>query len=206
MSSSTSIDVNYLSVNNTGQWTLNSGGPTPQVIPTPTEWDLSKIDGSKYASILKLADGANFTQTGLNVTQGTEGAVDINNHATVDISGDFGSDTFSGNQIFSVKGGSSAKISGNLHGSGNRMGSDVLLDNWSDQSFNGSEVDLTNAKHISGRKIVVVKRYGASKVTLGVNAQANMLQSIKLTAYWWLKWTIRLVMRIPVGTKGPSWI
>ena len=206
MSSSTKIDVNYLSLGGNGQWTEGSGGPTPSVVPAPLGWDLSGVDGSKYASILKLADGAIFTQDGLKIAQGNECAVDINNHGNVNLSGEFGSDNFQGNQIFSVKGGSTAKISGVIRGSGNRMGADVLVDNWSDQSYNGSTVDLTNAKHSSGRKLSVVKRYGASNVILGANAKVDVLNSLELTIYWYVKWLVRLVLRIPVGTKGPSWI
>jgi hypothetical protein len=206
MSSSTKIDVNYLSVGGNNIWAMNNGSPEARVVDTPTDWNLSNVDGKKYASILKLADGVVFTQVGLVVPQGNECAVDVNNHGTVDIQGDFGSDNFDGNQIFSVKGNSSAKIAGILHGSGNRMGADVLVDNWSDQSYSGSTVDLTNAKHSTGRKIAVVKRYGASNVVLGNNAKIDVLHSIELTVYWWVKWLVRKVMGIKVGTKGPSWI
>ena len=201
MSSSTSIDVNYLSLSGNGQWTMYAGSPNAVIVPEPTDWDLSSIDGSKYASILKLADGANFTKKGLKIPQGNECAVDINNHATVDIEGEFGSDNFRGNQAFSVKGGSAAKIAGVIHGTPNRLKADVLVDNWSDQSYNGSTVDLSGLKHSTGRKLGIVKRFGASNV----NGSASFLYSLGITLYWNLKWFFRLVGGIKVGQRGPSW-
>jgi hypothetical protein len=208
MSNSTSIDVNYMSVSNTGQWVQDAGSPNPINVPVPTNWDWSNIDGSKYASLLKLSGYYTGLLTGLVIPQGKECAVDINNHANVTVKGFFGSNTAkpAGDQIFSVKGGSSAVIYGILLGAGGRMNADILVDNWSDQSYNGSTADLSSLVHISGRKINVVKRYFASKVTLGDHAQVLVLMSVGLTVYWWFKWLVRLIMGIKVGQRGPSWL
>ena len=202
MSSSTSIDVNYLSLAGNGEWTMYAGSPIAVVVPEPTNWDLSSVDGSKYASVLKLADGAVFTKKGLKIPQGNECAVDINNHAVVDIEGEFGSDNFSGNQIFSVKGGSSAKIAGIVHGTPNRLKADILVDNWSDQSYNGSIVSTAGLKHSTGRNLRTVKRFGASIV----DASGNFAYSLLLTLYWNVKWLARKVCGIKIGQKGPAWI
>lgn len=206
MGSSTSTDVNYVSCAGNG-WGLNEGGPNASsCAPVLDGAVLAPANPLSYASILKLCDGSTVALKGITVEQGSEGSVDVNNHATVNLEGVFGNAAGGGNQIFSVKGASSAIIAGVLKGAGNRMGADVIVDQHSDQAYGGSSVDLTGARHESGRKIVVVKRYGASKVTLGANAQVAVLASLELTAYWWLKFVVRKLTGIKVGTKGPSWL
>lgn len=205
MSSSTKVDVNYLSCSN-GIWGYNEGGPNPTPAPAPVDGAvLSPENADQYASILKLCDNSVVHLSNIEVVQGQECSVDINNHATVNLQGEFGVATVRvGNQIFSVKGASYAAIAGTLKGAGNRMDADVLVDNWSDQAYGGSTVDLTNAVHQAGRKIKVVKRLFAS--TVKGDVETLWLQSIGMTAYWWLKWIVRKILGIKVGQKGPSWL
>lgn len=206
MSASTRIDVNYLSIGADG-CAIGAGGPDAVNIPFPTDFDLSKIDGSKYASLLKISGRFVGEVSDAIAPQGKECAVDINTLAVVTLQGHFGSDNNKfGDQIFSVKGGAKAIIKGVLHGAGIRMKADVLVDNWADLIYDGSTVDLTEVSHVSGRKINVVKRYGASNVILGKNAKVDVIRSIGLTVYWWAKCIVRAVLRIPKGVKGPSWI
>jgi len=211
MSSSTSTDTNYLSyacdTQGDGAWSLNAGSPNITQVPTPTDNSTAFLptNPTSYASILKLADRANITLTNLVVDQGVECSVDVNNNVTATISGVFGNSTLGiGNQIISVKGSSNLFIQGTLKGSGNRLNADILVDNWSDQSYGGSTVDLSAAKHETGRKLNVVYRIGYSKITGDCNKL--IFQSIGLTAYFFVKLFVRTVMRIKVGTKGPSWI
>lgn len=207
MNASIRPDINYLNV---GTQASVSDSGTPNQVITPNNlmnWDLSLIDGSKYASIVKLTSGIVFSQDGMNISQGLENSVDINNHANVLISGVFGTpDNTIGDQIISVKGGSTAIIRGYLSGRGKRNQADILIDNWSDQSFSGSTVNLLALSHTDGKKIRVVLRYGASKVELGEYAEVMKFASIKMTAYWWIKYIVRKIMRIPLGTKGPSFL
>ena len=205
MSASTRIDVNYLSYAR-GQWALNAGRPDVKNIPEPTNFDLSNINGEEYASILKLTFGIIFKRKGLKIPQAKECAVDTNNDTIIDIEGEFGTDNMIGDQIFSIKGNAHATISGLLIGDGDRMKADILVDNWSDQTQKGSVADLTNLKHKTGRDINVVKRYFASKIIGGKNIKVLWFQSVKLTAYVWLKWIVRKILRIPNGQKGPSWL
>lgn len=160
---------------------------------------------TQYSAILKICDDSTQSLTNLVVEQGYESSVDINVHTVATLQGTFGNSTPGvGNQLFSVKGGSTAYLSGIIKGSGNRLGADILIDNWSDQSFNGSKVDLTNLKHETGRKVKVVFRCGAS--TIVGDCEKLVWESIKLTAYWWLKWIVRKVMGIKLGVKGPFWL
>lgn len=208
MSSSTQIDVNYLSVaaySGVNQWTLFAGSDRVTGATFPEDGVITPENPTQYASILKVADNANINLKNLTISQGRECAVDINNHVITMLDGTFGSDADGvGNQIFSIKGSSAVIIAGILKGAGNRLGADVLVDNWSDQAYGGSLVDLTNAKHATGRKIKVVKRFFASKVTGDV--EILYWQSVKMTAYWYLKLVVRKILKIKVGQKGPSWL
>jgi hypothetical protein len=206
MNESTRIDVNYLSLAR-GQWALLAGSDKVINIAAPGSFnDLATIDGSKYASILKLSsEQTDFKMSGLIITQGTENCVDINNDAKMDIEGVFGHPTFQGDQLFSVKAGASAKISGTIRGSGKRLKADVILDNWSDQNQDGSYLDITRLKHESGRKINVVKHLGKGTLKIGSNARVLWLNSLYLTVYNLTKKLIRKIIGIPNGKKGPSW-
>lgn len=203
--SSTRSDLNYFSISG-GFWAKFETNGTAEPVPFPENGILDPVNRLDYTALMKISGGEVVKLSKIMVAQARESAVDINNHANVDLSGVFGSmQNGIGDQIFSVKGGSIAKISGSFCGSGKRLSADVIVDQWSDQSLNGSTVDLTDSSHVTSRKIKVVKRYGASKVT-GQNIEVLVLNSMYLTAYWWIKYAIRAVMRIPVGKKGPSWI
>lgn len=203
MSDSTSIDSHLYAFN--GQWYFASGTPDVKILTEEPAGVMIVDDPSKYSVTLKLCDGITLTKTDLDVPQSRESAVDIQNRAVVTLVGKFGTTGDQvGYQIFSVKGGSTAKLIGTLRGEGHRLNADILVDMWSDQCFGGSVVDLSQLKHESGRKIKVVKRYGAS--TIHGDCQVLVIPSIEETIYWWAKWIVRKVMRIPLGAKGPSWI
>jgi hypothetical protein len=212
MSKSTSIDINYLSYacdkQGTCAWTLSAGSPDMiQVQYTNFEYSthFSPPNPTSFASILKLADNAIISLSGLIVDQGVECSVDANNKVSAVIEGVFGNSTNGiGNQIISVKGGSSVTIKGTLKGAGNRLNADILVDNWSDQDYNSSTVDLTQAVHETGRPLNIVYRLGSSKIIGKCNKL--MWQSLQLTGYYYIKLLVRTILRIPVGTKGPSWL
>ena len=206
MSDSTRIDVNYLSCGTADKvWGLYAGSDHAVPGTAPVDGKVLPDNPLQYASALKLCDGLQISLTGLEVAQCSECAVDINNHAFIAVEGVFGSSNIGiGNQTFSVKGGSEAYITGPLKGFGNRK-CDILVDNWSDQSYNGSIVNLIDASHESGRRLVVIKRYGASTIN-GNNFKVDIVRSLGLTIYWWTKWIIRKMLGIKIGQKGPSWI
>lgn len=205
MSQSTSIDINYISCSN-NVWGQDEGSDHSIIIPPiSSNTQIIPSTPSSYASALKLADNSVISLSGMEVVQCTECTVDINNHTTANISGTFGTTTPNiGNQTFSVKGGSTAIINGTLKGIGNR-GCDILIDNWSDQSYNGSTVDLTNAVHEEGRKLKAIYRFFASTIH-GTNVDKLYFKSTYFTCYWWLKWIVRKILGIKVGQKGPSWL
>jgi len=211
MSKSTSIDVNYLSyacnAEGTGAWSLSAGSPYIVQVPAPTDNStaFTPPNPTSFASILKLADNAKITLTNLVVDQGSECSVDINNKVSAVVHGTFGNSTPGiGNQIFSVKGGSDVVILGTLKGTGNRMNADILVDNWSDQDYTGSTVNINSVKHETGRKLNVVYRIGSSKIKGDCNKL--LLPSIGLTIYFYFKLLVRKVMGIKQGQKGPSFL
>jgi len=208
MSSSTQTDVNFLSLNPEGNWTQNGGRPDQSIVDFPVDGKVNPENPTQYASLVKITSGLSVSLKGITVGQAAENAVDIQHGAKVSLQGTFGADAEGvGNQIFSVKGGSQAVLEGYIKGSGNRLGADIIVDTWSDQSFAGSVCDITDMVHISKRKIKVVKRYFQSKVIFHPeNAEILVLQSIENTLYCWLKYVVRAVLRIPVDTKGPSWL
>lgn len=81
---------------------------------------------------------------------------------------------------------------------------DVLADDWSDQSQKASDIEMA-ATRTDNQPVRVVfgrwrrpKIHGPSKVVWG--------WTIGLHAYNIAKGLVRTVLRIPVGVKGPSWM
>ena len=211
MSKSTSIDINYLSyacdLQGNCSWSLSAGSPDIVQVPAPTDNGTAFLPSNPtdFASVLKLADRAFIHLADLIVEQGNENSVDVNNNVTATIAGTFGnSKPGVGNQIFSIKGNSDVTIRGVLKGAGNRASADILVDNWSDQNYNGSIVNLTYARHETNRKLKVVYRIGTSKIIGDCNKL--YLQSIGLTIYFYTKLLVRKLLGIKQGQKGPSWL
>jgi len=211
MGKSTQIDVNYLSyacdTNNTCCWSLCAGSQYIVQVPAPEDNStaFSPANATDFASILKLADKASITLENVVATQGHECSLDANNKVHATVQGTLGVSTPKvGNQIVSVKGSSNVSLIGTLKGSGNRMNADVLIDNWSDQDYGGSTVDLTRCAHESGNAIKVVYRIGSS--TIIGNCNKLYLYSIGLTLYFYLKLFVRTLLGIKPGQKGPSWL
>ncbi len=186
-------------------WTRDAGGPNSTPVDGPPPGNVFKPENPEtYATALKVSDNVCDLKN-VQISQCAENAVDVNNRATAYLHGEFGTTNCPfGDQIFSVKGRSFAKISGILRGQGHRLKADIILDNWSDQSFDGSTIDIKRLYHETNRKIRVVKRLDTGEV-IGEH-ELLFWQSLGLTIYWWTKWCVRKILRIPVGKKGPSWL
>lgn len=191
MSSSTDLDDNFFSVY--GQTGVCLDGRT-----------FSPANPAKYASILKVSHSVGVSGAALVVANGKENAVDINVCKDVTLCGDFGSSGSYGDQVITIKGGSEdIVISGVIHSNGGRAR--VQIGQWSDQSYNLSRRITLDLVSDDGSKVdVVIGR--ATEVTLRGGCVEIKWKGRLLTAYWWIKWTVRKVLRIPVGTKGPSWL
>lgn len=194
---STRIDVNALSV----------AGDTL----FPVGVDLEAVDGSQYASTLKLSDGIHDQLiAGLRVPQSKETSVDMDWASYMAVGGDFGLGPVRGDNVLRAKGGyKHIKFFGQLHSRGQRNGIDIELGDWFDQNYAISRTcDLTGMlPHADGQgpNTVVIGWVMPFTTKLGPNCKQLYWESIKLKAYVLAKFAARFVLRIPRGTKGPSW-
>jgi hypothetical protein len=154
----------------------------------------------QYDDILKFSGVREVTALELTVAQGREDSVDMNNGCSdIDLRGDFGYGG-GGNQVITIKGGSkNISIFGCLHSRGKET--DVDIGNWSDQSYNKSEVVRLNLVHVDGKPVRV--RIGRAKgVELIGKYEVSKFENFKLVAYWWIKWCVRKLKGIKVGESG----
>lgn len=204
MSQSTRTDRNFCSITGVNE----RGEPGPWIV---VDWPdghaaLDRFDGSlpfsgdftrvenpqQYASLLKVCDQFSGEISGVVLPCGAEGALDVNNNSHLVIHGEFGVGG-GGQRSVSVKGNSHLELIGNV------VSGPVLVDEWSDQDYRGSIVEIT------APSAVVIKRLGASDVS-GVWARTDIFSSVTHTAYWLLKRAVRAICNIQQGQKGPSWL
>ncbi len=161
----------------------------------------SPPDGAKnYSDILKFSNQQGFTLMGCRVDQGTDDSVDMNRFCKdIVLDGTFGIGV-GGNQVLTIKGGCK-----NIWVTGTSHGNRVEIGNWSDQTYDLSENILVNLTSVNGQPIMVsIGR--AKNVSLQGNCKKDTFGSLKLTAYWWIKWIVRKILCIKVGQSGPSWL
>lgn len=194
-------DRNYFSISQ-NKFTVDSGGPNPhEVTELPSDNVFSPPDGAEnYSDILKFSNQQGFTILGCKVDQGKEDAVDMNRGCEdIILDGEFGIGA-GGSQVITVKGGCK-----NIWVTGISHGSRIEIGNWSDQTYNYSENIVLNLRSTNGSTIKVsIGR--AKNVSLQGDCKKDTFGSLKLTAYWWIKWIVRKILGIKVGQSGPSWL
>ena len=161
---------------------------------------------ASYDAILKLSDSlANVTLTNVQIAQGYEDSLNLNSHiSNVTVAGQFSTTGPQGLRVITVKGGcSNINISGVVHQHGSSE--TVKVDDWSDQTYNSSTGIVINLTATDGKAIKVIARYGCG-LTLQGACKRDVIGSLELTAYWWVKWLARKITRVPVGKSGPSWL
>jgi hypothetical protein len=146
-----------------------------------------------------------MTLSGIQVYQGDQDSVNLQNLAhNISLQGDFALGTTSGLQAFTIKGGVyNIAINGVIHQHGSYC--DVCVGEWSDQSYNDTSNVVVNLTATDGKVVKVIARYGCG-LTLQGACKRDIIGSIELTAYWWIKWLARKVTGVKVGTSGPSWL
>lgn len=188
MSSEGTVDKNYLSLNANSN-VLYAGTDTPMGIPDadiPTT--LVPIDPKEWDAILKCSGRKNTILTGLNVPQGKENSLDINNRCeSLHLEGDWGIVGDEGEQVITIKGGSNIiTVGGNIHSTGKRA--DICLGLWSDQSTEKSDaIWLRGLHHVSGRPLTVIKCRVGNHVYLPEGAKVLKLKSALALIGWWAK-------------------
>jgi len=201
-------------------WSIGSGGKSPQQINGPLNppvYDATKppvmLNGANpsanelYDAIAKFGEGANVVLFEPQIAQGHQDSLNLNNHATVTLhGGDLATNGAQGLRVVTVKGGSSliaavAPVTLHQHGSV----ADVQLNAWSDQSYSLAAADLTEFCMADGSKVKVRTR-SMENVIMGPHCQRDYVGSLLDFVYWWFKYSVRAVLRIPVGKSGPSWL
>lgn len=193
-------DKNYLSLND-GCAIFYAGTvdlkylPSTEPIPTkitpenPIEWD----------AILKCSNRHDTVLNGLEVSQGQENSLDINNKSSnLDFSGEWGVSCATGDQVFTIKGGShDIKLSGKIFSKGRKA--IVVIGEWSDQSYDTSyNIDLSELEMYDGSAVtIIVSRvncpilaaFGKSKdIKFPKNFKVKTIMSLGEQIYWWAKW------------------
>lgn len=214
--SSTRIDVNYLSINDDRVYVLyagrvdENGKPNFEYIEKfPNPPVLTPTGSLNYASILKICHPTFPIEIDdLVLSQASENCLDIDDkvHGVKLTNVNFGVGGGQGDQVITIKGdATNIYISGVLHTRGKRGGVDVDIGNWCDQTYAMSKNIVLDLRHIDGKPVNV--RIGrATNVTLRGSCKKMVWSSINLKIYWWVKWAVRKLFKIPVGVKGPSWM
>ena len=195
-----SADCNYFSINH-GQYIVDCGLPTGhEVFVLPTNNEFLPPSASTYSDILKFSNQQNYVLENAKVAQGKEDSVDINNNCSnIILSGEFGIGG-GGTQVMTIKGHST-----NINIVGTSHGNRIEIGNWSDQSYDVSENITLNINSVNGKPIMVAVGRATNIKLLG-DCKKDLMRGILISAYWWIKRMVRVILRIPIGVSGPSWL
>ena len=180
----------------------------------PDNLDLSAASKNQTIStFLKLSDGIHDQDIKVGwVPGGLETAVDLDWATNVSVTGgSFGTWGKATDNILRAKGPfKNIRFSGTLNSYGQRNGIDIELGNHFDQHPGlGSGCDLTGiAPHPNGDKVTFAVGWVIPFTVKHSYSNHKYLiwESFKLKAYVAFKHLVRLIIRIPHGTKGPSWL
>ncbi len=182
-------DSNYLSYSgDTVQLYMGTNSVIPVYPPYKTE--LMPVFPQDWDAILKVsANTSPISLSNMRIAQGRENAIDINNEAhDIYIVGQIGFGGGEGDQIITVKGGSSCiTIAGTLCSRGRKA--DVIVGAWSDQSIAKSHsLDFSGLARSDGEPITVIfGRADRSTILLPSNAKILFWASLGEVIYWWAK-------------------
>ena len=191
--SSTSIDNNKISYY--GEDQLNLDG----LIVNNNLNDLS------YTSLLKISHCVNVAGKNLIVGQAAENSIDIDCAENINLQGHFGAYGATGHNVITVKGGCrDITLSGEIYTVVTTRKDHIRVGDWMDQSYKINKDIILNFSNQD--KIYVAVGWAVPfSVKLKGNCKYLFWRSSQLKLYWLTKFIIRLIMRIPKGTKGPSW-
>jgi len=181
-------------------------------LSSPEVPSLIDIDATAFSSAAKISHKNNITGQNLKVAQCNENAVDIDVSTNINISGDFGLPDKDGkigraDQVITIKGGcSNISVSGVIHSQPTRGKAHVSIGNWMDQDYRMNSNIYINLKQADGSPINYSTGWVKPFSVKANGAKWMVVESLELKVYWVIKYLVRLVMRIPQGTKGPSWL
>ena len=149
---------------------------------TPGDWD----------AMLKVSHTTGLTLTGLEVAQGRENSLDLNNRCSdISLEGDWGwgdSGVGTGDQVITVKGGCQRiAISGAVFSRGKNAA--VVIGAWSDQSHDCStDLDFTGLRSAHADQPLTFILARCKRVKLPEGAKVLRWKSLGYSCYWWAKW------------------
>lgn len=153
----------------------------------PSDWDSAlKVSGNTYAIHIDR----------IRAAQCRENVIDINHSHHVTIGGVFGRPGEVGEQVITIKGGSSDIIlSGAIQSKGTN--GTIVIGQWSDQSNDlARDIDLTGLYPVEGEVITVIfARADRKSVRLPKGAKVLWFKSLLFTAYWWAKWVYVKILK-----------
>lgn len=192
-------DRNYFSLNQSSMVWF-AGTPEEREEPLlPYPLHLLPGNAQAFDAILKLSGRTDTHLTGLQVAQGSENAVDMNNGVhDCSLEGRFGVGGRNGDQVITIKGGSHhIALKGTVESHGEK--STVVLGCWSDQSRETTHhVDLSLLRVATGEPFTVILGrvnaplrsilFGRSPdIALPPGARILKLASLGEWSYWWAK-------------------
>lgn len=186
-------DRNYLSCAQ-GSWTLFAGTPDAESCdPLPDGGIVDTARPQEWDSLLKVTRTVGLKLERLEVAQGRENALDINNLSRdVNLDGDWGwSDTSgtgtTGDQVITVKGGSShITISGGVFSRGKHA--HVVVGMYSDQSNEPcTDLDFSGLRPVREDEPLTFILVRAKRVKLPPGAKVLRWKSFTFSCYWYAK-------------------
>lgn len=186
-------DRNYLSCAQ-GSWTLFAGTPDVEPCdPLPDGGIVDTASPQEWDSLLKVTRTTGLKLERLEVAQGRENSLDINNLSrSVNLDGDWGwSDSsgtgMEGDQVITVKGGSShITISGGVFSRGRNA--TVVVGQWSDQSTAPcTDLDFSGLRPVREDEPLTFILVRAKRVKLPPGAKVLRWKSALFTAYVYAK-------------------
>jgi len=178
----------------------------------PTNPSFTNLDATAFSSAIKISHHTNVVGSNLKVAQCEENAVDIDLSHNVNLNGRFGLPDDTGkigraDQVITIKGGSTnISIAGILCSKPTRSKASIVIGEWMDQDYSMSSDIHLNLVNLDGSPVYFATGWVKPFSVHGNGAKWLFWTSMGLKAYWILKWSVRLIMRIPKGTKGPSWL
>jgi hypothetical protein len=185
-------DKNYVSVNN--GTVLFDYGTHVDASQQTLDGDLLVPPNKTYDGTLKFSQTSNYKVVSLYAASANESSLDINNHCTnLAIQGTLGQVGDVLEHPVTIKGAADvpdSKIVLTLLIRSRGKNFDVILGDWSDESYNVLRgVVLNIAAHPDGKPIRVVLGR-AVKPLMTANCEVLFWWSLGLKIYWWAKWLL----------------
>jgi hypothetical protein len=172
--------------------------------------DLTTAPDTTMSAPLKIAHVSDVHGESVKLPQFRENAVDIDVATNIRLRGEFGTLGVApaGGQVITVKGGSHAiDLGGTILSDPGRQGAHIQVGQWMDQTYamtSGVSLDFI---HPDALPVYVVTGWVVPfSVRLHGACRWLFVESMKLKAYIIFKFVVRLILRIPKGVKGPSWL